>query len=45
MLVEIVVAALLGVLTTLITKMIMKKCHIESKCSKCCDVEIETDHD
>ena len=43
MLMEIVVAAIIGALTTIITKLIMKRCHIQSKCSNCCDVQMETE--
>ena len=43
MIVEVIVITVASILTTIITKMMMKACHIESKCSECCDVVLETE--
>ena len=43
MIVEAIVIAVLTIVTTIFTKVALKACHIESKCSECCDIVLETE--
>ena len=43
MIVETILIVISTILTTLFTKVVLKACHVESKCSECCDIILETE--
>ena len=43
MIVEAIIIGVVTILTTIFTKLACKALHIESKCSKCCDIVMETE--
>ena len=43
MIVETILIVISTILTTLFTKVVLKACHVESKCSECCDIILEAE--
>lgn len=43
MIVETIIIVITTILTSIFTKLVLKACHIESRCSNCCDIILETE--
>ena len=40
-----ILVSVISILTTIFTRVAMKALNIKSKCSDCCDIEIDTNND